>query len=316
MIATTARLIRTVPAALFALLPLVATAQAPAPPSSASATAPEARPAVRNQQLRTGLHVLLGTGGNVAVWTGSDGIVLVDDSLASVTPQLLEAIARITPGPVRFVINTNWHPDHSGGNEALGRAGAVIIAHDNTRNRMREPQVVEEYDLKVPAAHKAALPVLTFADSTSLHLNGDNLVLVHADEAQTDGDLVAWWESANVVHVGDLFYNGSYPFIDLGSGGSLAGVVAAIEIVLARADSKTVVIPGHGPVSNRAELAAYRDMLVAVGRRVRELVEQNRSEQEIVAARPTADYDERYGRGSMTADRFVRLVYADLVAGR
>jgi glyoxylase-like metal-dependent hydrolase (beta-lactamase superfamily II) len=232
------------------------------------------------------------------------------------TTQLLEAIAKIAPGPVRFVVNTNWHPDHSGGNEALGRAGAVIIAHDNTRSRLSEPQVAVEYDVKLPAAHKAALPVVTFADSTNLHLNGDNLLLVHADEAQTDGDLVAWWESANVVQVGDLFYNGSYPFIDLASGGSLAGIVAAIELVLARADAKTVVIPGHGPVANRAELAAYRDMLVSVGRRVRELVEQDRSEQEILAARPTADYDERYGRGSMTPDRFVRLVYADLVAGR
>jgi glyoxylase-like metal-dependent hydrolase (beta-lactamase superfamily II) len=316
MIPTTASPIRIVSIALFALLPLAATAQAPALPSSTSTAAPEAKPALRSQQVRPGLHVLLGAGGNVVVWSGTDGIALVDDSIAGATPQLLEVIAKIAPGPVRFVVNTNWHPDHTGGNEALGRAGAVIIAHDNTRSRMREPQVVQEDDTKVPAAHKAALPVITFADSTNLHLNGDNLLLVHADEAQTDGDLVAWWESANVVQVGDLFYNGSYPFIDLGSGGSLAGVVAAIEIVLARADAKTVVIPGHGPVSNRAELAAYRDMLVAVGRRVRELVEQDRSEQEIVAARPTADFDERYGRGSMTPERFVRLVYADLVAGR
>jgi glyoxylase-like metal-dependent hydrolase (beta-lactamase superfamily II) len=284
-----------------------------APPAPAAA---EPKPAVRTQAVRPGLHVLASAGGNVAVWTGPDGIVVVDDSLAPLTPQLLEAIAKIEPGPVRFVVNTHWHPDHTGGNEALGRAGSVVVAHDNVRLRMSEPQFVQEYELKVPAAAKSALPVVTFADSIVLHLNGDNLQLVHVDEAHTDGDVVAWWEFANVVHVGDLQYSGSYPFIDLGSGGSLAGVVAAIELVLERADAKTVVIPGHGPVSNRAELSAYRDMLVAVGRRVREGIEAGRSEEEIVASRPTADYDERYGKGGVAADRFVRIVYADLTAGR
>ena len=284
-----------------------------APPAAAAA---ETKPAIRTQALRPGLHVLASAGGNVAVWTGADGTVVVDDSLAPLAPQLLEAIARIEPGPVRFVVNTHWHPDHTGGNETLGRSGSVVVAHDNTRARMSEPQVVQEYDLKVPAAPKAALPVVTFADSVVLHLNGDNLQLAHVDAAHTDGDLVAWWELANVVHVGDLYYNGSYPFIDLDSGGSLAGVVAAIELVLDRADARTVVIPGHGPVSNRSDLSAYRDMLVAVGRRVREGIEAGRSEEEIVASRPTADYDERFGKGGMTADRFVRNVYADLTAGR
>jgi glyoxylase-like metal-dependent hydrolase (beta-lactamase superfamily II) len=271
---------------------------------------------MRAQQVRPGLHVLANPGGNVAVWTGSDGIVVVDDSLAPLTPQLVEAVAKIAPGPVRFVVNTHWHPDHTGGNEALGQAGAVVLSHDNVRTRMSEPQVVQEYDLKVPAAPKSALPIVTFADTVTLHLNGDNLLLVHAETAHTDGDVVVWWEYANVVHVGDLFYNGSYPFIDLGSGGSLAGMVAAIELVLDRADAKTVVIPGHGPVAIRADLAAYRDMLVAVGRRVRELAEAGQSEEEILAASPAAEFDERYGKGSMTADRFVRIVYADLTAGR
>jgi glyoxylase-like metal-dependent hydrolase (beta-lactamase superfamily II) len=305
------RCLRALTTACLTLLSFTAVGQAPPAPVAA-----EPRPAIRAQPVRPGLHVLASAGGNVAVWTGADGIVVVDDSLATLTPQLLEAIAKIEPGPVRFVVNTHWHPDHTGGNETLGRSGSVVVAHDNARARMSEPQVVEEYDLKVPAAPKAALPVVTFADSVALHLNGDNLQLAHVDAAHTDGDLVAWWELANVVHVGDLYYNGSYPFIDLGSGGSLAGVVAAIELVLERADAKTIVIPGHGPIANRSELSAYRDMLVAVGRRVREGIEAGRSEEEIVASRPTADYDERFGKGSMTADRFVRNVYADLTAGR
>lgn len=314
MFATTARISSLLLATLLALLPLAAAAQVPA--GSPAAAVPEARPALRVQQVRNALYVVFGSGGNVVAWTGPDGLVLVDDSSATVTPQLLEVVAKVAPGPVRYAIDTHWHPDHTGGNEALGLAGAVIIAHDNVRSRMAEPQVVHEYELKVPAAHEAALPAVTFADAITLHLNDDNLHLVHAEAAHTDGDLIAWWEIADVVHVGDLFYNGSYPFIDLGSGGSLAGVVAALELVLARADAKTVVIPGHGPVASRAELAAYRDMVVAVGRRVRELVEQGRSEEEILAARPTADFDARYGKGSTTADRFVRIVYADLTADR
>jgi glyoxylase-like metal-dependent hydrolase (beta-lactamase superfamily II) len=296
-------------AALCMLAPLASWAQVSPP-------APDQKAEIRTQQLRSGLYVLSGAGGNVALWTGPDGIVLVDDSLAPLTPQLLEAIAKVAPGPVRFVVNTHWHPDHTGGNEQVGRAGGVVLAQENVRARMKEAQFVAAYDLKVPAAPKGALPIVTFADSVSLHLNDDQLVVNHVVAAHTDGDVLVWWENANVVHVGDVFYNGMYPFVDLGSGGSLAGMVAAIEVVLARADAKTVIIPGHGPVANRAELAAYRDMLVAVGRRVRELVEQGRSEDEVLATHPTADFDERYGKGSMTPDRFVRILYADLAGGR
>jgi glyoxylase-like metal-dependent hydrolase (beta-lactamase superfamily II) len=238
------------------------------------------------------------------------------DSLAQAGPQLVEAVAKIAPGPIRFVVITHWHPDHVGGNEALGKAGAVIIAQDGVRSRMGEAQFVEAYDVKVPQSPKAALPVVTFADSLSLHLNGDDLEAFHVGNAHTDGDAIVWWDKANAVHLGDLFYAGGYPFIDLGSGGSLAGVVAAIEQVLARADAKTVVIPSHGPVSSRADLAAYRDMLVAVGRRVRQLVEDGTSEEQILASHPTAEFDERYGKGAVDADRFVKTLYADFSGRR
>ena len=276
----------------------------------------EAKAEIRTQQVKPGLYVLAGGGGNVAVWSGPDGIVLVDDALAALTPQLLQAVARVAPGPVRFVINTHWHPDHTGGNEDLGKAGGVIVAHDNVRTRMSVPQFVEAYGLKVPAAARVGLPIVTFPDTVSLKLNGDRLEAEHVAAAHTDGDIILWWHEANVVHVGDVFYNGAYPFVDLASGGSVAGLVAAIEGVLSRADVETVVIPGHGPVSNRAELAAYRDMVVAIGRRVRELVEQGKSLDEVLATRPAAEFDDRYGKGSMTADRFVRILYQDLAARR
>ena len=277
--------------------------------------APPAEPQVVVQSLRAGLHVISGAGSNVAVWHGPDGTVLVDDGVEALTPQLLAAVEKIAPGPVRVVISTHWHPDHTGGNEHLAGSGSVLVAHDNVRARLSEPQTVAAYDLEVPAAPAGALPIVTFDDALSLHLNGDRLAALHVEAAHTDGDLVLWWEDANVVHVGDVYYSGTYPFIDRDSGGSLAGLVAALETVLSRADSRTIVIPGHGPVSNRAELAAYRDMLVATGRRVRELIGEGRNLDEVLAARPTAAYDAVYGQGSMTVERFVGILYEDL-AGR
>ena len=268
------------------------------------------------QPLRPGLFVVSGDGGNVAVWSGPDGVVLVDAGLAQEAPRLLETVARIAPGPIRFVVNTHWHPDHSGGNEAAGKEGAVLIAHDASRSAMATSHVSDEYEVRIPASARAALPTLTLTDTASLHVNGDVLRIVHIAAAHTDGDLVVWWQQANAVHLGDVFYNGGYPFLDLANGGSLAGMVAVLEGTLSRADADTVVIPGHGPVAGRAELAEYRDMLVGAGRRVRELVEQGRSLEEVLAARPTEAYDARYGQGSVPAERFVRLLYQDLTAGR
>ena len=275
-------------------------------------SAPPAEPEIVVQQLRPGLHLVSGAGGNVAVWHGPDGTLLVDDGAAPLAPRLLAAVAKIAPGPVRVVISTHWHPDHTGGNELFGASGSLLVAHDNVRARMSGPQAGAANDFDVPAAPAAALPSVTFDDALSLHLNGDRLAALHVEAAHTDGDVLLWWEDANVVHVGDVYYSGAYPFIDLASGGSLAGLVAALETVLSRADSRTIVIPGHGPVSNRAALAAYRDMLVATGRRVRELIDEGKSLDEVVAARPTAAYDAVYGQGSMTVERFVGILYVNL----
>lgn len=277
---------------------------------------PDASAAIETQALRSGLHVLRGAGCNVVVWNGPEGVLVVDSGNAASAPKLLEAIGRVADGSVRFLVNTHWHPDHVGGNAALRRAGALAIAHQQTRALMSERQAVPAYDLDVPAAPRDALPSVTFDDTLTLHLNGDRLALLHVPGAHGDGDLIAWWETANVVHVGDAYYAGGYPFVDSANGGSLAGLVAALETVLSRADARTVIVPGHGPVSNRAELAAYRDMLVAVGRRVRELVEQGKNLDEVLEAQPTAEYDERYGPGAVSAERFVRNLYADLSGRR
>jgi glyoxylase-like metal-dependent hydrolase (beta-lactamase superfamily II) len=238
--------------------------------------------------------------------------VVIDDSLAPLAPRVVEEISKIAEGPIRFVINTHWHPDHTGGNELLGKSGGVVIAHENVRTRLSEEQFIGLTSMRVPPAAAAALPVVTFDDSVSFYLNGDRLDVVHVSEAHTDGDAILRWQAANTVHTGDVYMSGTYPFIDLDSGGTLAGLVAAIEAILARVDDATVVIPGHGAISNRRELSEYRDMLVTVGRRIREGVENGRNLEEVLASRPTAEFDARYGSGFMTATRFVSILYRDL----
>lgn len=284
--------------------------------TSATGAESAAPAAIETQALRGGLYLLAGGGGNVIAWPGSDGLLVVDTGSASAEPQLLDALAKLSGGPVRVVVNTHWHPEHVGGNAALRRGGAEIIAHDGTRARMASRQAMSAYELEVPAAPRDALPVVTFNDTVTLHMNGARLLLAHVPAAHTDGDLIAWWESADVVHMGDAYYAGEYPALDVANGGSLAGTVSAVETTLSRTGARTLVVPGHGPVSNRAELAAYRDMLVAVGRRVRELVEQGSTLEEVLAARPTAAFDERYGRTGIGAERFVRLLYEDLTTRR
>ena len=294
------------------VLGLIGMLAAGAAPAQQSALPVDTNAVITAQQLRPGLSVLIGGGGNIGVWHGPDGIVVVDDSLAPLAPKVVEAIGRIAQGPVRFVINTHWHPDHTGGNEVLGKSGGIIVAHDNVRTRLGEEQFIEMMNLRLPAAPAGALPVVTFDDSLSLHLNGDRLDVVHLSDAHTDGDAVLWWQNANIVHAGDVYLSGSYPFVDLASGGSLAGLVAALEALLARANDATVIIPGHGPISNRRELAEHRDMLVTVGRRIRESIEAGRSLDEVIASRPTAEFDARYGQGFMTPAMLVGILYRDL----
>lgn len=285
------------------------------PAQGTAAAQAAAKPELRAQQVRPNLYVIASQAGNVVVWTGAEGTVLVDDGVASSSAQLLEAVGRLARGPVRFVVNTHWHPDHSGGNEAFAKAGAVVISHESVRQRLGQPQVTEEVDGRapaLPAAPPAALPVMTFATSAALHLNGDRLSLVHVANAHTGGDVVGRWDAADVVVLGDLFYGAGYPYIDATDGGSLAGVVAAIEAVLARTDAQAVLVPGHGAVAARPDLVAYRDMLVTVGKRVRAAVERGASIDEVLAARPTAEFDERYGKGGASPERFVRVLYREL----
>ncbi len=218
---------------------------------------------IKAQQVAPNLSVLFGAGGNMAVSHGSDGTVLIDDQFAPLTPKIEAAIAKLGATPVKYLINTHWHFDHTGGNENFGKAGALILAHDHVRDRMSTEQ--NGRFGKTPPSPAKALPVITYDDGISLHLNGDRVRTMHLKHAHTDGDSLVRWEKANVIHMGDTFFHQvTLPFIDLSSGGSAKGLLAGINKVLTLIDDKTVVIPGHGPVATKADLVAYRDMLASV----------------------------------------------------
>lgn len=258
------------------------------------------------------VYMLTGQGGNIGVSIGDDAVFVVDDQYAPMVPKIIAAIRELTPEPVRFVLNTHYHSDHTGGNEEMGRAGALIVAHDNTRRRMTTEQLIEFFNAKVPPSPAGALPVVTFNDTVTFHINGDEVVIFHVEPAHTDGDAVVVWRSANVVHMGDVYIAGGYPFTDFGSGGNINGIVAAADRALALANADTRVIPGHGPLSNTAELRAWRDMIVTVRERVRELKAAGRTLEQVIAAKPSEEFDAEYGGGFIKPNDFVGFVYRSL----
>ena len=250
---------------------------------------------IKTEKVAEGIWVLAGAGGNIGVSVGADGVFLIDDEWAPMTPKVKAAVAALSDRPLRFILNTHWHPDHTGGNKDLGEAGALIVAHD----------------MKFPPAPARALPVVTFNDAVTLHLNGDDVEAFHVPPAHTDGDAIVHFRRAGVVHMGDLFFNGMYPFVDLSSGGSFEGFIAAADRALALGEG-TRIIPGHGPVGTRADLRAYRDMLVTVRDRVKPLVQAGKTPAEVVAAHPLADLDAKWGNGFMKPEKFVEIVAQSL----
>jgi glyoxylase-like metal-dependent hydrolase (beta-lactamase superfamily II) len=256
-----------------------------------------------------GIFMLTGSGGNIGLSVGDDAAFVIDDQYAPLTEKIKAAIAEKTDQPVRFVINTHWHSDHTGGNEKMGQGGAIIVAHENVRKRMSSEQFLAAFDTHVPAAPAIALPVVTFADSVTFHWNGDDIHVFHVAPGHTDGDSIIHFQKANVIHMGDTLFNGFYPFIDVSSGGNIDGMIAAEERVLALADDKTKIIPGHGPLADKTQLRANHDMLVTARDRIHKLVAAGKSRDEVVAAHPTADLDEEWGDGFLKPDVWVGIVY-------
>lgn len=264
---------------------------------------------IRATALSRDVYMLTGSGGNIGLAVGDDAVFVVDDQFAPLTPRILAAIATITSKPVRFVVNTHWHFDHTGGNENMGKAGGLIVAHENVRRRMSSEQFIEALNRREPAAPAGALPVVTFTDGMTFHINGDSLVVTHAPHAHTDGDAIVHFTKANVLHTGDTFLSAGLPFVDLSSGGSINGIIAVAARVYAMTNDQTRIIPGHGPVADRARVKAFREMLVQLRDRMATEVAAGKTLDQVLAARITADYAKEWPNGH---DRFVRLLYQEL----
>ena len=265
---------------------------------------------IRTQKLNETTWMLLGAGGNIGLSVGDDAVFVIDDQFAPLAPKIKAAIAAITPKPVQFLLNTHFHFDHTGGNEAFGRDGALIVAHDNVRRRMSTEQLISLVGdtSKQAASPKVALPVVTVAGELTFHINGDEVHAFHAPRAHTDGDLIVHFRKSDIVHMGDTFFNGGYPFIDVSSGGSAEGIIACADRVLALAGDKTRIIPGHGPLAGKADLQAYRDLVATVTQRIKVLRAKGQSDEQIRAAQPAAEFDAKYGGGFIKPAQFVQMM--------
>jgi glyoxylase-like metal-dependent hydrolase (beta-lactamase superfamily II) len=267
---------------------------------------------IRTTKLTDTIFLLQGVGGNVVCQIGPDGKVVIDSQISTGTPHLLDALSKLDEHHLKLLINTHWHFDHTDGNAALHLEGAFIIAQDNTRVRLLKPQLMQVYEAHFPAAPDAGLPQETFAETESLWVNNDQADLVHTPEAHTDSDIFVRFYRGNVIHTGDLWFNGMYPLIDTGSGGTINGMIQGVDKVLQLADDRTKIVPGHGPLGDKATLQRYREMLVTVADRVEKLKASGKTVEEAVAAAPTADLDAVWAKGNLKANTFVALVYESL----
>ena len=280
--------------------------------AAASAQQDFSKVEIQTEKLSDTVYMMTGSGGNLGVSVGEDTVFVIDDQFAPLTPKIQAAIAKLSSKPVQFVLNTHWHFDHTGGNENLGKAGAIIVAHENVRKRLSSEGFIEFLGMKTKPEPKVALPVVTFTRDITFRLNGDELLVTHAPRAHTDGDSIVRFGKSNVVHMGDTFFNKLYPFIDTSSGGSVGGVLAAVDGVLKTVGDGTKIIPGHGPLAGKADLKAYRDMLAAISANIRGQIKAGKTLEQVVASKPTAKYDEVWGKGFLAPEKFVEMLYGNL----
>lgn len=309
--ALTATAAHLVPRSLFAQA-----APAAAPPDRlAQMRSAGAAAKITTQPLRGNVSALLGSGGNIAVLTGpadpakSDGKLCIDSGFSTSHPQVSAALDALSPGRISLLINTHWHFDHTDGNEWMHAAGAEIAAHEKTRDRLSTTQHIAAFNMTVPPLPASALPTVIFSDTRTLSGNGEVLHLAHYPPAHTDTDISIHFTNADILHVGDTWFNGLYPFIDYSTGGNIDGMITAAKTNLSLATAKTIIIPGHGPIGDRAQLQQSHDMLAGVRETVASLKKQGRSIDEIIAAKPTAPFDSNFKPASVPVDGFIRLVF-------
>ena len=258
---------------------------------------------IKTIQVADGVYMLEGFGGNIGVSIGEDGVFLIDDQFAPLAPKIRAAVAALSGRAIDYVVNTHWHGDHAGANEQFADNGAIIVAHDNVRTRM----------MNAPKPSPGgALPVITFSETVTFHYNGHEIQVVHPIHAHTDGDAMLHFKEADVIHAGDLMFNGMFPFIDLGSGGSIDGFITGMEQLADMAGPKTKIIPGHGPVASKQDVLASINMLRTARSRVAELIADGKSLEEVKAAAPLADYDADWSWQFITTERFTELLYGGL----
>lgn len=260
---------------------------------------------VKTQSLRGNLTVLKGVGGNIAVLPGKDGKVVVDSGYSSAKPQIAAALNAMSAEPITHLINTHWHIDHTDGNEWMHAAGAAILAHVNTKTRLSTVQTVAAWKTTFPPAPAGAIPTEIFTDSTTLHLNGTTLELAYYGASHTDTDISVYFTDADVLHTGDTWWNPLYPFIDYSTGGHIDGMIQATEKNLAACTAQTIIVPGHGRVGDRAQLTEYRDLLVTTRDKVAALKKRGMTLEEVIAAKPNAANDAKWG----PATEFLGYVY-------
>jgi glyoxylase-like metal-dependent hydrolase (beta-lactamase superfamily II) len=267
------------------------------------------------QPLRGNVSALIGSGGNIAVLPGKDGKLILDSGYLGTRGKIADALSGLSPDPIKHLVNTHWHFDHTDGNEWMHSAGATISAHENTRKHLSTSTRVEDWNFTFPPSPAGAIPTDVFNADKTLHLNGATIALKYYGPAHTDGDVSAYFVEADVFHTGDTWWNGHFPFIDYSTGGNIDGMIKAAEANLAMVTEKTVVVPGHGPVGGKTEMIEYRDVLTAIRERVAMLKQEGKSLNEIVAAKPTAAYDAKWGRGFVNGELFTKLVYKGLGTG-
>lgn len=264
------------------------------------------------QALRGGVSALIGSGGNIAVFPGSDGKFIVDSGYVGSRDKISDALTSISHDPVAHLVNTHWHFDHTDGNEWMHTAGATITAHENTRKHLSATTRVEDWNFTFPPSPAGAIPSDVFNGEKMFRLNGETIALKHYGPSHTDGDISVYFTGADVLHTGDTWWNGHFPFIDYSTGGNINGMIKAAEANLAMATDRTIVVPGHGPVAGKKELTEYRELLLLIRDRVAALKKAGKSLDEIVAAKVTAAYDAKWGGSFINGDFFTRLVYKGL----
>lgn len=264
---------------------------------------------ITTTDLGENIFMLQGAGGNIGVSIGDDGVFIIDDQFAPLSEKIMEALASLSDKPVSYVLNTHWHGDHTGGNENFGKAGAVIVAHENVRNRMSTAQFIKTFNREVPAAPDAALPVVTFSDNVNFYFNDNDISVMHMPASHTDGDSIVLFKEPNVLHMGDTFFNGFFPFIDHSSGGTLEGLIATTEIVLSLVDDNTQIIPGHGPLATKTDLEKYQSMLLTVQDKMQPALASGKSREEVLAENPLESVGKIWGNGFMKTDVFTGILY-------